>query len=166
VNSLVTHVLASGHDRIETARLLIEQVTLHECAHALLGEDNLSAEQVGTLLGRVRAKRELGQSAAQQRQQHHDRWAAALLILTDRALKYRPRFGDLLAVLSHDQIEGYGHSVSALRRVIGPVDDDAPISQLLADSGPLTARLRAAGQHRPPDQHADQHGAVAAAGVF
>lgn len=166
VSSMLTHALAGGHDHIEVASVLVEQTTLHEVAHALLGEDDLTGDQIGTLLGRVRARRELGQSAAQQRQQHHDRWAAALMILTDRARQYRPRSGNLIASLSDDQIEGHGHSVQALRRVIGPVDDDAPISQLLAYQGPLTTRLRAAGLHRPPGMPADQHGAVAAAGIL
>lgn len=163
VGRLMTDVLRTDHDRIETATILIEQTTLHEVAHAVLGRDDMNSDQIGTTMRTLRSRQRLDQPAAQQWQDHHDRWASALLILTDRAQQYRRRHGDLIAMLSHSQIEDAGHSVQALRRVIGAVEGDAPIGHLLGQSGPLTARLRAAGLHRPPGQPADQHGAVAAA---
>jgi hypothetical protein len=166
VGHIISEVCRLRGNDIELAAVMIEQCTLHEMAHCLLGRDDMTGDQITRLIGTVRKRQHLGQTIAERQQHHHDRWAAALLILTDRAAPYRPQYADLIELLTHDQIEDSGHSVAALRRVVGPVDPEAPISHLLRADGPLTARLRAAGLHQTSGSQTDQHGAVAATRII
>jgi hypothetical protein len=129
------------------AAALIEFVAAHELAHALVADRDIEAS--------VEALRALPQVTGgfqslgirRRVRSHPPRWAAALVIVAERCMGYRPRArhrwrdhidADLLAV---------GIDAEALTAAVGDVPADEPLRDLLADGSPLVRRVDAACPH-------------------
>lgn len=138
----------------DVAAAMIEHTVLHELAHSLTNIDRDGVRPAAILEALSPGSMPVITPAASAAA-HNGRWAAVLLVLTDRAVGYRPRHARMLTYLLACDVAGHGHSDTALRRIVGQVDADRPVRELLADHQ-LIEQLRLAGR----DDHT-QHAAAA-----
>lgn len=154
----VRHLVAGlASDDLALARAAVEQTALHELAHSLVGQDRRPAADLVRLVAHLRAVPE--GKPTDQRPHHHLRWAACLVILSQRAAKYRPATADLMWRMTERDLERYGHSCRALRLLCRSVDPQAALRPLLTAGSDLMATLARVGL---PDCPQLQQGAAAA----
>jgi hypothetical protein len=150
----------------ECAQPLVEGVTLHEVAHIIWGTDQIDAEHIGRIMADLAPAAVVNAKPDKRRKDHGIQWAATLTVLADRAMSYRPRSADMLAICVTADLEAHGYSHQALRRMLCPVHSNASLRDLLDPTGILHRSLLSAQLHwqRPLEtQDSTQHAAVVAA---
>lgn len=142
----------------DLARAAAEQTALHELAHSLADDDSRPAADLVRLIDHLRSAPDQP-GAGDQLSHHHLRWAAGLVILTQRAARYRAATADLMWRMTRQDLERYSHSCEALQLLCAAVDPDAALRPLLRPGSSLMATLAAGGL---TDHPRPQQGAVAA----
>lgn len=135
---IVRHCLQRGGS-LEITQAVTECVVLHELAHTLVAAE-IPPERVRVLLDSLVTSGPPTYTAAATAAAHGSQWAAALVVLSDRARRYRPQAARMLTHAVVDDLQHYGHDAAALRAAVGQVDDCQPLRELLADPA-LLARL-------------------------
>jgi hypothetical protein len=93
-------------------------VVLHELAHALTAPiEATSPEHAMQLVERVQAT-PLADPLKSARH-HCPRWAAAYVVMLDRAMPFRRGFAARLQANVHGDLANYGHDLAHVRHVIG-----------------------------------------------
>jgi hypothetical protein len=127
---------------LDVARLVAEAVAIHEAAHALVAEPDAQHDIDGAV-ARVRASEagpvRCGADA------HGPRWAAAVVVLTARAIRLRPAHerGDRQATM-RQELTGYGIDAAAVAEALGDVADEVRLRELLVSGGDAAGRVAAA----------------------
>jgi hypothetical protein len=123
------------------ARMVVEHVAVHELAHALTREPD-AVDSVAVARAMIAAARKRPRKAGAA--SHTPAWAAALVILTGRAVRARPsheRPSRLANV--QDDLALHGFDADAVADAVGLVPDDASVREALAPSGAVLRRLAA-----------------------
>lgn len=153
---------------VNVAGLVAETVAIHEASHALVAD--LDAEHdIAGAIARVRAAESAtircGADA------HGPRWAAAVVVLTGRAIRLRPaneRHGREDSM--RRDLEGYGIDAAAVAAALGDVADEVVLRRLLAAGGDAARRVAAACPPEPERQavieHRRRHGAAGGSGTY
>lgn len=144
---------------IADARVVAEQVAIHEVAHALVAD--LDGEHgVAEAIARVQAAEAMPPRGGAD--VHHARWAAAYGVLAARAARLRP--GQLKSLVRFELTTLYGIDAVAVAEALGEVADEVSLRELLVVGGAAARRVVAA---CPPDaerqvviEHRRQHGAA------
>jgi hypothetical protein len=148
---------------IIVARPMIEAVTVHELAHALVhdpDDTSTAAEAVALVAACDAAALRTGADA------HGPRWAAAVVALTRRVIRLRPAHErPALEAVMHADLQAYGLDAAAVAEALGDVADEARLRALLAAGGDVARRVTRA--CRPDaerqvsiNEHRRQHGAA------
>lgn len=137
-----------GRDGIATdeAQLVIEAVTAHELAHALVADgDGAPDEAVLAVLrdlpSLVAGTAPALSSPVRMARDHGGRWAGALVILGRRCGGIRPLSRAAWASVIEADLRRYGIDADAVAEALGPVPADACLRELLAEGGPAAERL-------------------------
>jgi hypothetical protein len=154
------------HKCTECLQPMVESVALHEVAHVIWSQDTPSQEVVEQVMASLEESTRPNANPQRRAKDHPVHWAATLTVLADRAMAFRPRSADLLAVCVSTDLEAYGYSHAALRRLLSTVPARSSLREVLDPSTVLSRSLLAAQmQHdRPLSATATtQHVAAAAA---
>jgi hypothetical protein len=141
---------ASGADAaavVMALRPVIESVAVHELAHALTKpRDPVATPTEAAEFVAASLRLPLGTGAAA----HCPRWAAAMLLLADRAARLRPAHErPAVKTLAREHLQWYGFDPAAVAEALGDVSDEASVRELLAPGGAAARRLAAACQPEP-----------------
>lgn len=127
------------------AGCMLEYVTAHELAHALVADidGELQPGQadilrrlpvaVGTFTGNTGSDRTA--------RDHGERWAAGLVILSRRCRQCRPGARHRWAELLDHDLRDVGIDAQAVALAVGDVADELPLRQLLAPDAAIVARV-------------------------
>jgi hypothetical protein len=130
------------------AAVEIEFVMAHELAHALVAKiDGELQPQEAKILRALPAAVESGATAdspERTARDHGERWAAALVILSQRCRQYRPGARHRWADFLEDDLQLVGIDAQAVADAVGDVADEQPLRELLAAGGNIVARVAAA----------------------
>jgi hypothetical protein len=159
--ALVAAEAAQRQLAADNVQALVDGIVLHEVAHSLTYDD-VDPARAGELFDRLATHGVPSYTPADTTAAHCGRWAGVLCVLGDRAQRYRRRTQHMLEHLVTDDLASYGHSITALRRIIGTVDDDQPLRELFK-SPPLVTQLALAKSSQPiPPARSTSRDAVAA----
>jgi hypothetical protein len=127
------------------AAVAIEFVMGHELAHALTAPiDGELRQGEGDILRRlpVAVGTTTGDSSPERTARDHGaRWAAGLVILSQRCRQYRPRSQHRWRELLANDLHAVGIDAQAVAVAVGNVADDLPLRDLLAAGGTITAAV-------------------------
>ena len=130
------------------AAVAIEFVAAHEAAHALVADIDGSMQPGEADILRslpVAVGTTTGDSSPERTARGHGaRWAAALVILSQRCEQYRPRSQHRWRELLTDDLHAVGIDAQAVAVAVGDVADELPLRDLLAAGGNIVARVAAA----------------------
>ncbi len=130
------------------AAVAIEFVMAHELAHALVADiDGTMQPGEGDILRRLPVAVGIvavSDSHERTARDHGARWAAGLVILTQRCRQYRPRSQHRWHELLADDLHAVGIDAQAVAVAVGDVADELPLRDLLAVGGNIVARVAAA----------------------
>lgn len=127
------------------AAVMVEAVAAHELAHALVAEPDADLRpgaadilrQLPAAVGTIVSI----DSAERAARDHGPAWAAALVVLHRRCMRYRPgarhRWADLLA----RDLRTYGIDADAVAVAVGDVADEAVLRDAFAHQGAIAARV-------------------------
>lgn len=127
---------------IGVARQWVEAIAVHELAHAVVAEPDAVLTCDADAAARVAAALKLPPGIGAD--VHGPRWAAAVVVLTGRAIELRPaheRRGREDA--ARYDLSRYGFDADAIRDAVGPVAADASLRELLAADGAAARRVAA-----------------------
>ena len=130
------------------AAVRIEVVMAHEVAHALVAKiDGTMQPGEGDILRRLPVAVgtvAVTDSPERTARDHAERWAAALVILSQRCRQYRPGARHRWADFLEDDLQLVGIDAQAVADAVGDVADEQPLRELLAAGGNIVARVAAA----------------------
>jgi hypothetical protein len=126
---------------IDVARHAAEQIAIHEAAHALIAD--LDAERsIAEAVARVRAAD--ARPALRDADVHCPRWAAAVVVLAERAIRLRPaEEREDLEWFARKDLRRYGIEAVAVADALGEVADEVRLRELLAADGDAARRVAA-----------------------
>jgi hypothetical protein len=127
------------------AAVAIELVAAHEAAHALVADidGELQPGQGDILRGLPSAVGTVAVigSAERTARDHGARWAAGLVILSQRCRQYRPRARHRWNELLENDLQAVGIDTQAVADAVGDVADEVSLRDLLAAGGMIAARV-------------------------
>jgi hypothetical protein len=141
ITPVITALSAAPEAALLAARLVAEQVGIHELAHCLVAPlDDPSPEAAAALIA---AADELPPRTGADT--HGPRWGAAVVALAQRAILLSPdhEHAARQAALQADLV-AYELDAAAIAAAIGEVTDTAAVRELLADGGAVARRVAAA----------------------
>jgi hypothetical protein len=136
----VERILSASPAPTANHRALVEVTALHEVAHALFGQD-YGADVTDTAVVAAAAHVETHDTTTVT-DQHHARWAAAFMLLAQRAARLRVH-GAAILQLVRQSVTHYGYPAADLERVCHGVDHGASLAALLTPDGAAAALLEA-----------------------
>lgn len=119
-------------------RVAVDVLALHEVAHALFGQ-SYTADATDDALANARTSVE-AHTAAKAADQHDVGWAAAFMLLAQRAARFR-LYGPRIVDAVRASVTHYGFPAADLERVCRGVDATASLAELLTAGGPAAALL-------------------------
>lgn len=127
------------------ASLSIEYVAAHELAHGIVADIDGSMRPGESEILRhlpVAVGTTTGDSSPERTARDHGaRWAAGLVILSQRCEQYRPRSQHRWHELLADDLHAVGIDAQAVADAVGDVADDTPLRDLVAAGGPIACRV-------------------------
>jgi hypothetical protein len=127
---------------LDSARVLVEEVALHEAAHALTSRlDGVGGADDATAFVQAAEARPWRHLRPDD---HGPAWAAAAVVLHGRAVRRRPaRERAARDAAIRDDVECYGFDFAAIADAVGSVPDVASLRELLSPGSDVMRRVAA-----------------------
>jgi hypothetical protein len=130
---------------IGEAAVMIEAVAAHELAHAITADidGDLQAGEAAILRALPAAVGSVGATDAPERtaRDHGPAWAAGIVILSRRCMRYRPGARHRWHGLLDRDLQARGIDAEAVAVAVGDVADEQPLRELLSPQGATVARV-------------------------